>query len=51
MSEQPQRPVRPGPLAEGRASDPYREGVDPASPFVPGREGPSPWNIANYLTV
>lgn len=45
-----QRPVRPGPLAEGRASDPYRVGIDPASPVVP-ETGPSAWNIANYLTV
>ncbi len=44
------RPVRPGPLAEGRASDPYRVGIDPASPVVP-ETGPSAWNIANYLTV
>ncbi len=51
MSEQPARPVRPGPLADGRASDPYREGLDPASPLVPGTPGPSAWNIANYLTV
>jgi CDP-diacylglycerol--glycerol-3-phosphate 3-phosphatidyltransferase len=51
MSEPSQRPVRPGPLAEGRASDPYREGIDPASPLVPGSPGPSAWNIANYLTV
>lgn len=53
MSERPprkQRPVRPGPLAEGRASDPYRVGIDPASPVVP-ETGPSAWNIANYLTV
>ncbi len=50
MSE-PTRPVRPGPLADGRASDPYREGLDPASPLVPGSPGPSAWNIANYLTV
>jgi CDP-diacylglycerol--glycerol-3-phosphate 3-phosphatidyltransferase len=50
MSEKPLRPVRPGPLAEGRASDPYRVGVDPASPAVP-TTGPSAWNIANYLTV
>ena len=35
MSEKPLRPVRPGPLAEGRATDPYRVGVDPASPVVP----------------
>lgn len=45
-----QRPVRPGPLAQGRASDPYRVGIDPASPAVP-ETGPSAWNIANYLTV
>lgn len=45
----PQRAVRPGPLAEGRASDPYRVGIDPASPVVP-ETGPSAWNIANYLT-
>jgi CDP-diacylglycerol--glycerol-3-phosphate 3-phosphatidyltransferase len=52
VSEHPQsRPVRPGPLADGRASDPYREGLDPASPLVPGTKGPSAWNIANYLTV
>ncbi|MBM6405000.1 CDP-diacylglycerol--glycerol-3-phosphate 3-phosphatidyltransferase [Phycicoccus sp. CSK15P-2] len=53
MSERPARPtrpVRPGPLAEGRASDPYRVGIDPASPAVP-ETGPSAWNIANYLTV
>ena len=50
MSEKPLRPVRPGPLAEGRATDPYRVGVDPASPVVP-TTGPSAWNIANYLTV
>lgn len=51
MTEPPTRPVRPGPLAEGRASDPYREGIDPASPLVVGESGPSAWNIANYLTV
>jgi len=50
MSEKPLRPVRPGPLAEGRATDPYRVGVDPASPAVPST-GPSAWNIANYLTI
>jgi CDP-diacylglycerol---glycerol-3-phosphate 3-phosphatidyltransferase len=50
MSEKPLRPVRPGPLAEGRATDPYRVGVDPASPVVP-TTGPSVWNIANYLTM
>ena len=50
MSDQPRRPVRPGPLAEGRATDPYRAGIDPASPVVP-TTGPSAWNIANYLTV
>ena len=50
MSEKPLRPVRPGPLAEGRATDPYRVGVDPASPVVP-TTGPSAWNIANYLTM
>ena len=50
MSEKPLRPVRPGPLAEGRATDPYRVGVDPASPVVPAT-GPSAWNIANYLTM
>ena len=53
MSDQPvrpARPVRPGPLAEGRATDPYRAGIDPASPVVPAT-GPSAWNIANYLTV
>jgi len=50
MSDKPLRPVRPGPLAEGRASDPYRVGVDPASPVVP-TTGPSAWNIANYLTI
>ncbi|GAA4403968.1 CDP-diacylglycerol--glycerol-3-phosphate 3-phosphatidyltransferase [Fodinibacter luteus] len=50
MSEKPLRPVRPGPLAEGRATDPYRVGVDPASPAVPAT-GPSAWNIANYLTM
>lgn len=48
--DEPARPVRPGPLAEGRASDPYRVGIDPASPVVP-TTGPSAWNIANYLTV
>ncbi|MGG5260507.1 CDP-diacylglycerol--glycerol-3-phosphate 3-phosphatidyltransferase [Phycicoccus avicenniae] len=31
-------------------SDPYRVGIDPASPAVP-ETGPSAWNIANYLTV
>ena len=34
MSDQPvrpARPVRPGPLAEGRATDPYRAGIDPAA--------------------
>ena len=41
MSEKPLRPVRPGPLAEGRATDPYRVGVDPASPAVP-TTGPGP---------
>ncbi len=46
----PPRPVRPGPLADGRMSDPYRLGIDPASPAVP-ETGPSAWNIANYLTV
>lgn len=53
MSEPARRregPVRPGSLAEGRASDPYRVGIDPASPVVP-ETGPSAWNIANYLTV
>jgi CDP-diacylglycerol--glycerol-3-phosphate 3-phosphatidyltransferase len=50
MSDKPLRPVRPGPLSEGRASDPYRVGMDPASPQVP-ETGPSAWNIANYLTV
>jgi CDP-diacylglycerol--glycerol-3-phosphate 3-phosphatidyltransferase len=50
VSEKPLRPVRPGPLAEGRATDPYRVGVDPASPVVPAT-GPSVWNIANYLTM
>lgn len=44
------RPVRPGPLAEGRAADPYRVGIDPASPVVPAT-GPSAWNVANLLTV
>ena len=28
----PPRPVRPGPVAAGRMSDPYRVGIDPASP-------------------
>jgi CDP-diacylglycerol---glycerol-3-phosphate 3-phosphatidyltransferase len=51
MSEPPARRVRPGPLADGRASDPYREGVDPASPLVPVSSDASAWNIANYLTV
>ena len=50
MTEKPLRPVRPGPLAEGRATDQYRVGVDPASPAVP-TTGPSAWNIANYLTI
>ena len=50
MTDKPTRPVRPGPLAEGRASDPYRAGIDPASPVVP-TTGPSVWNIANYLTM
>ena len=50
MTDKPTRPVRPGPLAEGRASDPYRAGIDPASPVVP-TTGPSVWNIANYLTI
>jgi CDP-diacylglycerol---glycerol-3-phosphate 3-phosphatidyltransferase len=50
MTDKPLRPVRPGPLAEGRATDPYRVGVDPASPVVP-TTGPSVWNIANYLTM
>jgi len=50
MSDKPLRPVRPGPLAQGRATDPYRLGVDPASPVVPAT-GPSAWNIANYLTM
>jgi CDP-diacylglycerol--glycerol-3-phosphate 3-phosphatidyltransferase len=50
VSDKPARPVRPGPLAEGRATDPYRAGIDPASPIVP-TTGPSAWNIANYLTV
>ncbi len=50
MSDKPRRPVRPGPLAEGRAADPYRVGVDPASPVV-AATGPSAWNIANYLTM
>jgi len=50
MSEKPVRPVRPGPLSQGRANDPYRAGIDPASPVVP-TTGPSAWNIANYLTV
>ena len=50
MSDKHVRPVRPGPLAEGRATDPYRAGIDPASPVVP-TTGPSAWNIANYLTV
>jgi CDP-diacylglycerol---glycerol-3-phosphate 3-phosphatidyltransferase len=50
MTDKPTRPVRPGQLAEGRASDPYRAGIDPASPVVP-TTGPSVWNIANYLTI
>ncbi len=50
MTDKHVRPVRPGPLAEGRATDPYRAGIDPASPVVP-TTGPSAWNIANYLTV
>lgn len=50
MTDKHPRPVRPGPLAEGRATDPYRAGIDPASPVVPAT-GPSAWNIANYLTV
>ncbi|NHI18067.1 CDP-diacylglycerol--glycerol-3-phosphate 3-phosphatidyltransferase [Phycicoccus endophyticus] len=31
-------------------SDPYRVGIDPASPAVP-ETGPSVWNIANVLTL
>ena len=50
LGDKPLRAVRPGPLAQGRATDPYRIGVDPASPAVP-TTGPSAWNIANYLTV
>ena len=40
LGDKPLRAVRPGPLAQGRATDPYRIGVDPASPAVP-TTGPS----------